>query len=186
VAALGPHLRVIREITTRTGEGRVTLTDIVTNLGAHPEPTPLLYHVNLGAPLWGPGARLAVDGEQVIPRDDDARAALDDWSVPPQPDLTAPEQVFEHRLGHGELGWVAAVVINQELGLEFALRWERDTLPRFHEWRHPAQAVLGLEPANCSVQGRAHDRAEGRLPMLHPGEHRTTRLEFRIWARRDT
>jgi hypothetical protein len=39
--------------------------------------------------------------------------------------------------------------------------------------------VLGLEPANCSVLGRAHDRAESRLPELAPGETRISRLELR-------
>ena len=42
----------------------------------------------------------------------------------------------------------------------------------------PRSASLGIEPANCSVLGRAHDRAEGRLPMLAPGEERATWLEI--------
>jgi hypothetical protein len=46
---------------------------------------------------------------------------------------------------------------------------------------HPAPGlgVLGIEPANCSVLGRAHDRAERRLPELAPGEERISRLEIR-------
>jgi hypothetical protein len=36
--------------------------------------------------------------------------------------------------------------------------------------------VLGIESANCSVLGRAHDRAEGTLPFLEPGRERTTRI----------
>jgi hypothetical protein len=42
--------------------------------------------------------------------------------------------------------------------------------------------VLGLEPANCSVLGRAHDRAAGRLPVLAPGEARTSTLEITVGA----
>lgn len=183
--ALGPHLRLTRAITTRSGEGRVTITDVTANLGAQPEPAPLLYHVNLGAPLWAPGARLTVDGGagapgEVVPRDDDARAGLAAWDVAPDPDPAAPEQVFEHLLGGGGGGEAAATVTNEALGIELTLRWDRATLPRLHQWRHPGQAVLGLEPANCSVRGRAHDRAEGRLPVLAPGEHRTTRLELLV------
>jgi len=30
--------------------------------------------------------------------------------------------------------------------------------------------VVGLEPANCGVGGRAQDRAEGLLRVLAPGE----------------
>jgi hypothetical protein len=40
--------------------------------------------------------------------------------------------------------------------------------------------ALGLEPANCSVLGRAADRAAGRLPILAPGESRTTSLEISV------
>ena len=49
------------------------------------------------------------------------------------------------------------------------------------QWVHPAPGlgVLGIEPANCSVLGVAHDRAEGRLPQLEPGEARRTRLQIR-------
>ena len=36
--------------------------------------------------------------------------------------------------------------------------------------------ALGLEPANCSVLGRAADRAAGRLPVLEPGAERVTRV----------
>ena len=55
-------------------------------------------------------------------------------------------------------------------------------MPRMWQWVHPAPGlgVLGLEPANCSVLGVAHDRAEGRLPALAAGEERRTRLEIRV------
>jgi hypothetical protein len=39
--------------------------------------------------------------------------------------------------------------------------------------------VLGIEPANCSVLGRAADRAAGRLPILEPGAVRSTMLTVR-------
>lgn len=179
-AALGPDLRLARTITTRTGSGRVAITDVTTNAGAEDEPAPLLYHVNLGAPLWGPGASLELDVADTIPRDDDARAGLDVWAEPPTPAPGAPEQVFEHRLRPDGDGWAAVTVANPALGLALDLRWDASTLPRFHEWRHPGQSVLGLEPANCSVRGRGIDREEGRLPVLAAGASRTTRVEIRV------
>jgi hypothetical protein len=56
----------------------------------------------------------------------------------------------------------------------------RSSLPRLWQWIHPGYGVLGIEPANCSVLGRAHDRAEGRLPVLAPGEVRVTTLEIEV------
>jgi hypothetical protein len=72
--------------------------------------------------------------------------------------------------------WISrAVVVNERLGLRVAI--ESD-LPRLWQWVDPAPGVyaLGIEPANCSVLGRAHDRGEARLPFLRPAVERTTRI----------
>jgi Domain of unknown function (DUF4432) len=178
VGALGPHLRVERSVRTWTGTGRAELTDRTTNLGDRPEPAPLLYHVNLGPPLLDEDAQVWVDSERVLPRDADAAAGIARWAAPGKPEPGAGELVFEHELAAGDEGWCRAALVNPALGLEFELSWEREELPRFHQWLHPAAGiyVLGLEPANCSVLGRAADRAAGRLPILEPGATRTTRL----------
>jgi uncharacterized protein DUF4432 len=159
-------LRVERTIRTEVGQGRVALVDTVVNTAAEPLESPLLYHVNLGWPLWDTGARVESDAEPVRPRDDDA--APHDWSVAPEP-ATAPERVWEH------VGATRATVVNERLGLRVTIQSD---LPRLWQWVDPAPGVyaLGLEPANCSVLGRAHDRAEGSLPFLEPGEERTTRI----------
>lgn len=172
------HLRLERRLVTVTGRGLVELSDRVTNLGSHTEPAPLLYHVNLGAPLWDGGAVLEVTAARVVPRDDDARAALESWARPPEPDRAAPERVFEHRLVPDGAGWARAVVTNPGLGLRVEVAWDAATLPRCHQWVHPALGVLAIEPANCSVLGRAADRAAGTLPVLEPGAGRTTSLRI--------
>ena len=64
-------------------------------------------------------------------------------------------------------------------GLQVAVTWSG--LDRLHQWTHPGVGALGIEPANCSVMGRAHDRAEGRLPVLGPGGERTTRLRIAVY-----
>jgi Domain of unknown function (DUF4432) len=175
------HLRLRREIRTRTGTGLVELADVTTNLGREPEPAPILYHVNVGVPLWEDGARLEIDSQDVVPRDDDAAPGLASWMVPPPVSPRARELVFEHRMPAGS-GWGRAAVVNPSVGLRLVLEWERHALPRFHQWVHPRTGVwaLGLEPANCSVLGRAADRAAGTLPILQPDEERVSRLRVRV------
>src|SRR5919109_37450 len=155
VAALGHHLEVQRTWRTYAGRGLVQLEDVVVNRGRETVPALQLYHVNLGPSLWAEGAEL-VPG--------------------------ARERVFEHEVVPGADGWCSALVRN--IGLEVEVRWDAATMPRMWQWVHPAPGlgVLGLEPANCSVLGVAHDRAEGRLPELAPGEERRTRLEIRARA----
>jgi len=74
-----------------------------------------------------------------------------------------PEGVWEH------IGWSVARARSDGLEVEI-----RSSLPRLWQWIDPRLGALGIEPANCSVLGRAHDRAEGRLPMLAPGAAQET------------
>jgi Domain of unknown function (DUF4432) len=164
-------LRVKRTIRTTVGSGQAELADRTTNVSEDMLEAPLLYHVNLGWPLWDEAARVETDADEVRPRDEDA--APHDWSTaPPQP-VSLPERVWEH------VGATRAVIVNERLGLRLAI--ESD-LPRLWQWVDPAPGVyaLGIEPANCSVLGRAHDRAEGSLPFLAPGEERSTRIAISV------
>jgi Domain of unknown function (DUF4432) len=176
-ASLGHHLHVERTWRTYAGRGLVQLEDVVTNRGHATEPALQLYHVNLGPPLWAAGAELALDARATHPRDADAEPFADAWSAAPALTPGAPERVFEHEVVPGADGWCSATV--RGAGLELAVRWDAATMPRMWQWVHPSYGVLGVEPANCSVLGVAHDRADGRLPELAPGEERRTRLEIR-------
>ncbi len=151
------NLELLREVALDAHAIRIT--DVTRNTGKFAEPAPLLYHVNV---LWGP---LETDASEVHPRDADA-AALD-WRV----QGTGPERVYEH-VGASH---AAATAVGTRVTVT-------SSLSRLWQWVDPAYGVLGIEPANCSVLGRAHDRAEGRLPMLAPGEERTTTLEIMVEA----
>jgi uncharacterized protein DUF4432 len=177
VASLGHHLHVERTWRTYAGRGLVQLEDVVSNRGHAIESALQLYHVNLGPPLWAEGASLRIDARATRPRDADAAAFADAWPIAPALESGAPERVYEHDVTPGADGWSSATVTGA--GIELEVRWDAATMPRLWQWVHPSYGVLGIEPANCSVLGVAHDRAEGRVPELAPGEERRTRLEIR-------
>jgi hypothetical protein len=178
----GAHLRVERTVRTRTGQGRLELSDVTVNLGGAAEPAPILYHVNVGVPLFDQGARLEVDSIEVLPRDADAERGLGSWMDPGLPEDGASEMVFEHRVRPDESGWGRAALTNGAAGLRLVLRWRQAELPRFHQWVHRGRGmyVVGLEPANCSVRGRAADRAKGELTVLDPGVRRATDIRVTV------
>ncbi|MBK9055632.1 MAG: DUF4432 family protein [Chloroflexi bacterium] len=63
--------------------------------------------------------------------------------------------------------------------------WSTAQLPRLVQW-HMAGAgehVLGIEPANCYVEGRAVERERGTLQMLEPGEARSYELSLDVQSR---
>jgi hypothetical protein len=146
----GETLELTREIAV-TADG-VRVTDTTRNAGKRPVAAPLLYHVNL---VW---EAVDVDSREVLPRDGEARDG--DWRMEGPP---GPERVYEH------IGATRAIVTHG--GVRVTVRSD---LPRLWQWIHPDYCVVGIEPANCSVLGRACDRAEGRLPSLDSGETRTT------------
>ena len=173
------YFRLERTIVDHAGRGLVEVTDVTENLGRAPEPAPILYHVNLGYPLWSTGAELKLPQRSTTPRDAASEAGLGSWHHPPAVEHV-PEQVLEHEIDPGPDGWGWASVKSPIVGVLVTVRWRVAELPRFHQWINPSPGmyVLGIEPANASTGGRGHDRLEDRLPLLEPGERRETRISF--------
>jgi hypothetical protein len=55
-------------------------------------------------------------------------------------------------------------------------------LPVLVQWKMPGEGthVLGIEPANCHLEGRAADRIRGTLVSLAPGQMVEYNLELSI------
>lgn len=158
-----PPFTLSRRIVTSVGQGLVRLDDRIVNGSEWTAAAPILYHVNIGVPLWDDDAYLETDAHEVVPNDAASAAGLATWDEPPAPADDAPECVFEH------VGASWARLTNPRLGIELTVR---SSLPRLWQWVHPASGTyaLAIEPSNCSVLGRAHDIAAGRMPFLDPGE----------------
>jgi hypothetical protein len=179
----GENLVLRRRISTQLGSSRIRIADAVTNEGFSPQPHMILYHFNLGFPLVSEDARLHLDVEQTIPRDEDAAAGLADWSRFQPPTAGYREQVFRHVATADEEGQVHVELGNPTLGI--GLRWSYDgtSLPHLFQWKMMGQGtyVLGIEPANSSgVEGRAVARQRGDLPHLEPGKSRRYTLAVEV------
>lgn len=178
----GENLRLKRRISALLGENRIFIHDTVENLGWEPAPLMLLYHCNLGYPLLDSHAEMLSPSQHVEPRDSEAAAGLDRYNrfLPPTPDFR--ERVFMHTMQPDNGGWVTVALQNTITGIALELRYRYDQLPYFNEWQMTGQGhyVLGFEPANCGVLGRAAERAAGRLQMLPAGEQREFHLEFTV------
>jgi hypothetical protein len=178
----GENLRLTRRITAWLGVDRVRVHDVVENLGEQRTPLMVLYHVNLGFPLLGPGARLEAAEHPVRPRDDAAAPGIEQWAVFQQPTPGYREQVFYHDLPEDAGGWAEITLANPELGIRFTVRCLKAGLPALLEWKQMGIGayVLGLEPANCGVEGRSIERGRGSLPFIEPGERREFDVELEV------
>jgi Domain of unknown function (DUF4432) len=180
----GESLTLEREIRIGLGGATIELDDVVRNDGFAPTPHMLLYHVNLGWPLLGERAEvLAGVGE---PRVATPAAQGADWRVVEPPRFPFTEQVWEHTPSPDPGGLGRAAILNTDIGdgrpLGVELAWSHATLPRLFQWRVMSEQnyVIGLEPGNAPIEGRARAREEGTLVVLAPGEERRTSLRLTL------
>jgi len=180
----GTNLVLDRKIWGRLGERRFFLEDRVRNESFHRVPHQILYHINLGFPLVDAGARVLTPSARVVPRDAEARRDSNEWAYVINPTPEFAEKVYYHDMKTDADGYVLAGLVNFTLwqGEPFGLyvKYLKEQLPRFAQWKMMGEGdyVMGLEPANCGVEGRNRDRADGLLQFLEPGEERQYQLEI--------
>ena len=86
-----------------------------------------------------------------------------------------------------ESGRVRCAVVNENLedqGFGFYVAYKKSQLPHFTQWKMMGQGdyAVGMEPANCRVEGRVKERASGRLIFIEPGEELKFDLEIGVLA----
>jgi hypothetical protein len=163
-----------RFIESGLGESVITLRDTVRNEGQEPTPLMMLYHVNLGWPVVDAGSRLMLNSANTTARDAEAERGLADARNCSSPIHNYKEQVFNHDLVVDNEGFAVALVLNTRMNLGVYVRFRKKELPWYAEWKMMGESayVMGLEPANCGLGGRAKERAAGALEFLNPGEER--------------
>lgn len=178
----GENMVLRRTITTRWPAREITIHDVVENQGFRPEPMMLLYHFNVGYPLLDEGAEIILPTQKVTPRDAVAAPHAAEWNQMEAPIDNAPEYVFLHDLETDAQGNTFAAVLNEKLGLGLCITFAKKNLPYFMQWKSLASGdyVLGLEPANSSVYGRAYHEAQGNLHHLEPFQSETMEFTLRI------
>ena len=168
------NLALYRTIEVELGKSIITVRDKVVNEGFRQAPLMMLYHINLGWPLLDDGAGVHLNARSMKPRDAEAEKGALSATRMPSPMAGYKEQVFYHDLIAEDNGFASAVLENRKLGLGLFVRYRQEELPKFIQWKMAAEGeyVLGFEPANCLVEGRAKERERGTLQFLEPGETR--------------
>ena len=94
--------------------------------------------------------------------------------------------MWEHTPQADGQGFGRAAILNADIGdgrpLGVELAWSHETLPRLFQWRVMSEQnyVVGLEPGNAPIEGRARAREQGTLIVLAPGEERRTSLRLSL------
>jgi len=181
----GENLVLKRKIWTRLGEDRLWIEDKVENQGYRETPFMILYHFNIGFPVVQENSRLISPTQEIKPRDEEAEKGKEDYAKFSSPIPYFKEKVYYHKMKPDKDGFVRCAVVNDNLegeGMGVYLVYKIDQLPNFIEWKMMGEGeyVVGMEPANCGVEGRAKDRERGTLQFLKPGEVREFKLEVGV------
>ena len=165
----GRKLTLHRTLTFPTGENAILLTDTIENHGDETSPVMVLYHMNMGYPLLSEKAEVVIPSCKVTPRDARAAEDLDTHltMLPPTPGFV--EQCYFHEFEKiGE-----AKIFSPDAGVGLRISFDPQNLDCFCQWKMMGvhDYVLGLEPGNCTPDGRDVMRRTGKLKFLAPGEH---------------
>ena len=157
-----------RTIICSLEENKITVQDTITNRGDKECPAMILYHLNMGYPLLSEKAQVKIPSVKVAPRNERAAEDLDTWStmLTPQPQFI--EQCYYHSFDKNG----KASIYNPDIEQGLEITFDADSLKFFTQWKMMGERdyVLGLEPGNCTPDGRDRVRADGNLTVLAPGE----------------
>ena len=72
--------------------------------------------------------------------------------------------------------------MNRSLEIGVYVRYHKTQFPNLVEWKMLAEGtyVVGIEPANCRVEGRARERENGTLQFLEVGGRRHFETEIGV------
>lgn len=181
-ARIFAHKMELNRRYTVTNNG-FTLEDTIINLGDAAVPIQLLYHCNMGYPLLDEDAKVVIPNQGVIARNAHAQEHIATalQMEPPTPGYKECCYYYDvcEKDNLAQVG-----IFNPNIGCGLRLAYDKSTLPEFVEWKMMGVGdyVLGLEPANCTADGRDLVRQSGKLTMLQPGECYRTKLCFTFFA----
>lgn len=175
------RLRLKTRLTVTAGKTAIEIEDEVVNERAVPATAQLLYHINLGAPLLGDGARVHVQGNRVTGKDETSAAERAGWNQigPPQPGYRERVYFIDPQPPENQPAAAALIAADQQSG--FGITFDAQTLPQLIFWKNTAAIedgyVVGIEPATNLPNTRSEEAAAGRVIHLAPGasqRHRVT------------
>ena len=177
----GRKLLLKRKFTISKQENTLLVEDCVENKGTEVSPCMLLYHFNMGYPLLTQNARVVVPSTDVKARDDHAREDIANALKMEEPQAGYVERCYFYDVIEKD-NMASVGIFNPDINKGIKMSFDKKTLDHFTEWKMMGETeyVLGLEPANCTPEGRDVMRKQGKLKFVEPGGcYKTTiKLEF--------
>lgn len=180
-ALFGRKLVLHRTYECSLTDNTITITDTAENLGTEDSPYMMLYHFNIGYPLLSEDAVVDIPANGIVPRNDFAAEDIENCLKMEKPQSNIEERCYFHDVKSTD-GIAKVSIENKTAGIGMTMEYSAETLPEFCEWKMMGEIeyVLGLEPANCTPDGRALMRETGKLKFLKAGEKSTNVIKLKF------
>lgn len=157
----------------------ITITDVCENIGNTESPLMTLYHFNMGYPLLTENAVVDIPADKVVPRTDHAAEDMVNYLKMEKPQYGYEERCYYHTVKQTN-GKACVGISNKDAGVALKMEYNADELDKFTEWKMMGvhEYVLGLEPGNCTADGRDVMRRNGDLHFLKPNETETHKIKL--------
>lgn len=175
----GAKLVLERTYTVSYKENRITVTDKVTNEADARSPYMILYHCNMGYPLLSENSTVVIPNDGYVARNDHAEKYMEKAL-----EMEKPTPLFEECCYYFDVkekdGVSKVGIFGNEIQRGIVFTYNKKELPFFTEWKMMGKKdyVLGLEPGNCTPDGRDVLRKNGQLRFIEPDEFAVTSLTF--------
>ncbi|MBR7133358.1 MAG: aldose 1-epimerase family protein [Clostridia bacterium] len=175
----GRKLVMNRTYTFSYTENSFEVRDTVTNEADTKSPYMLLYHCNMGYPLLSENSLVNIPNNGIIARDENAEKYIETALETEKPQAGYQERCYYYDVKENN-GVARVGIYNGDISKGVYLTYNKSALPCFTEWKMMGKTdyVLGLEPGNCTPDGRDVLRKNGALKFLEPDENCTTTIKF--------
>lgn len=178
------NLILSRKISTKLGGNTILISDSIENLGFETQPLMMLYHINFGWPIVSENSRFVAPVKKTIPRPGQPEASqeLNLYNTFTNPENGYNERCYYHLLRGDESGNTYAMLVNDELNIGVYVKYNINQLFNLVEWKQMQSGIyaVGIEPANCYLEGRDVARKNGTLQFIEPGEVKRFEIEIGI------
>lgn len=178
----GSNLSLTRTVTMKYGENRIRIRDEIYNGGYKTSPFMILYHFNMGYPLLCEQSVLEIPSKSVTPRNAYAAKHAAEYLKITPPASPYEEMCYYHDLSADQDGNTCVAVRNPVEEIRVAINFNKNLLDHFVQWKMLGcgEYVVGLEPCNATIDGRADARKNGSLKFIEPGQTVTHELEISV------
>jgi len=177
----GRKLVMLRTYTFSYSENSFSVSDEVTNEGDNTSPYMIMYHCNLGYPLLSENSIVKIPYNDIKPREENAAKYIDSALQMEKPQANYIERCYYYDVKEKD-NLARVGIFNPDINKGVVFRYSKETLPKFTQWKMMGKTdyVLGLEPGNCTPDGRDVLRKNGELKFIEPEETIKTGITFKF------